>query len=106
MRRTVENYLQIVDCSASVQVITAADFAGWLFPQEKKRAAKRPLAHGRTESAQQHERQANMPTSPITAPTSPPDSSLGVGGPERTDRVYKGLTIAAMLLLLASLWLF
>ena len=47
-----------------------------------------------------------MPTSPITAPTSPPDSSLGVGGPERTDRVYKGLTIAAMLLLLASLWLF
>jgi hypothetical protein len=47
-----------------------------------------------------------MHPSPIAAPNSPLCSAPGAATPERAERAYKGVTIAVMLLLLASLWLF
>jgi hypothetical protein len=48
-----------------------------------------------------------MSSSPLPAPTSPPASTSAVQQrKQQADWAYQGLTIAAMLLLLASLWLF
>jgi hypothetical protein len=48
-----------------------------------------------------------MNPSPLPATTSPPASAPAASQPSRlAGRVYQGLTIAAMLVLLWSLWLF
>ena len=48
-----------------------------------------------------------MHTSPQSAPTSPPASPNGNQRSSLSaDRAYQSMTIAAMLLLLGSLWLF
>jgi hypothetical protein len=47
-----------------------------------------------------------MHTSPVAVPGSPPVSSHDTPQTlKRAERAYQGLTIAAMILLLASLWL-
>jgi hypothetical protein len=47
-----------------------------------------------------------MHTSPVVVPGSPPASPQNAPqSMERAERAYQGLTIAAMILLLASLWL-
>jgi hypothetical protein len=48
-----------------------------------------------------------MQTLPQSSATPPAVPASGNADPHRTaDRVYEGLTIAAMLLLLVSLWVF
>jgi len=69
-----------------------------------------PASHVQTGSTWQHTFRKGRPTmqpSPPYASTMPPNSADG-RTPTRTaeDRVYQGVSIAAMLLLLISLWLF
>jgi hypothetical protein len=45
-------------------------------------------------------------TSPFAVEPSTPGSSIGAASPDRGERAYRSWTIAAMLLLLGSLWLF
>ena len=48
-----------------------------------------------------------MHTSPLTASTSLPDSAVTLGVSQHADNlVYQAVTVAAMLLLLISIWVF